>query len=127
MKLDHVALYVKDLEGAKEFYTKYFGAKAFSKYNNPKTGLETYFLAFDSEERLEIMTRPELQENQKNAMQYGYIHLSFSVGSKQKVDNLTHRLKSDGYIVVSGPRTTGDGYYESCVLDAENNQIEIAE
>ena len=127
MKLDHVALYVKDLEGAKEFFMKYFGATANSKYNNPKTGLETYFLAFDGEERLEIMTRPELQENQKNVMQYGYSHLSFSVGSKQKVDELTHRLKNDGYIVISGPRTTGDGYYESCVLDAENNQIEIAE
>ena len=127
MKIDHVALYVKDLEGAKEFYMKYFGATTNSKYYNPKTGLETYFLAFDGEERLEIMTRPELQENQKNAMQYGYIHLSFSVGSKQKVDDLTHRLKSDGYIVISGPRTTGDGYYESCVLDAENNQIEIVE
>jgi len=127
MKIDHVALYVKDLEGTKEFYKKYFGATANQKYNNPKTGLETYFLTFDGEERLEIMTRPELQENQKNAMQYGYIHLSFSVGSKQKVDDLTHLLKSDGYIVISEPRTTGDGYYESCVLDAENNQIEIVE
>ena len=127
MKIDHVALYVKDLEGAKEFYTKYFGATANSKYYNPKTGLETYVFAFDGEERLEIMTRPELQENQKNAMRYGYIHLSFSVGSKQKVDDLTHRLKSDGYIVISGPRTTGDDYYESCVLDAEYNQIEIVE
>jgi lactoylglutathione lyase len=127
MKIDHVALYVKDLEGTKEFYKKYFGATAISKYNNPKTGLETYFLIFDGEERLEIMTRPELHENQKNAMQYGYIHLSFSVGSKQKVDDLTHLLKSDGYIVISEPRTTGDGYYESCVLDAENNQIEIVE
>ena len=98
MKIDHVALYVKDLEGAKEFFMKYFGATANSKYNNPKTGLETYFLAFDGEERLEIMTRPELQENQKNVMQYGYSHLSFRVGSKQKVDELTHRLKNDGYI-----------------------------
>ena len=127
MKLDHVALYVKDLEGAKEFFMKYFGATANSKYNNPKTGLETYFLAFDGEERLEIMARPDLRENQKNALQYGYSHLSFSVGSKQKVADLTHWLQSDGYIVISGPRTTGDGYYESCVLDAENNQIEIVE
>ena len=127
MKIDHVALYVKDLEGTKEFYTKYFGATANQKYHNPKTGLETYFLTFDGEERLEIMTRPELNENQKSSMQYGYIHLSFSVGSKQKVDDLTHLLKSDGYIVINGPRTTGDGYYESCILDAENNQIEIVE
>ena len=127
MKIDHVAIYVKDLEAVKEFYITYFGATAKSKYHNPKTGLETYFLAFDGEERLEIMARPELPENQKNALQYGYSHVSFRVGSKQKVDELTHRLKSDGYLVVSGPRTTGDGYYESCVLDSENNQIEIVE
>lgn len=127
MKIDHVALYVNDLEAAKEFYITYFGATANSKYHNPKTGLETYFLAFDGEERLEIMTRPELPDNPKSAIQSGYSHLSFRVGSKQKVDELTYRLKSDGYIVVSGPRTTGDGYYESCVLDSENNQIEIVE
>lgn len=127
MKIDHVALYVRDLEGTKEFFRKYFGATAISKYNNPKTGLETYFLAFDGEERLEIMTMPELQENQNNAMRYGYSHLAFSVGSKHNVDDLTQRLRNDGYTVISGPRKTGDGYYESCVLDAENNQIEIAE
>lgn len=127
MKINHIALYVKDLEGTKEFYKKYFGARENQKYHNSKTGLETYFLSFSGEERLEIMTRPELHENEKNTMQYGYIHLAFSVGSKQKVDDLTHMLKRDGYTVISGPRTTGDGYYESCVLDGENNQIEIVE
>lgn len=85
MKISHVALYVKDLEGTKAFYKKYFGATANSKYHNPKTGLETYFLSFDGEERLEIMTRPELHENQKNTTRCGYTHISFSVGSKKKL------------------------------------------
>ena len=116
MKIDHVALYVRDLEGAKEFFMKYFGATANSKYNNPKTGLETYFLAFDGEERLEIMARPDLRENQKNALQYGYSHLSFSVGSKQKVADLTHWLQSDGYIVISGPESVKNFVLLSCNL-----------
>lgn len=127
MKINHLALYVKDLEGMKAFYKKYFNATENTKYHNPKTGLETYFLTFPGEARLEIMTRPDVSESEKKDMQAGYIHLAFSAGSKQKVDDLTHQLKEDGFTVLSGPRTTGDGYYESCVLDPENNQIEIVE
>ncbi|MGZ7144627.1 VOC family protein, partial [Streptococcus pyogenes] len=55
----------------------------------------------------------------------GFIHLAFSLGSKEKVDLLTERMKADGYELLSGPRTTGDGYYESCLLAFEGNMIEL--
>ncbi|MGM9932684.1 VOC family protein [Pradoshia sp.] len=127
MRINHAAVFVEDLERAKEFYKKYFGAIENDKYHNPKTGLETYFLSFEGDVRLEIMKRPDMKENEKHLIQLGFAHLAFSAGSKEKVDELTNRLKADGYTVLSGPRTTGDGYYESCILDPENNQIEIVE
>ncbi len=127
MRINHAAVFVEDLERAKNFYKHYFGAKENEKYHNPNTGLETYFLSFDGDVRLEIMKRPDMKENEKTLFQLGYAHLAFSVGSKDKVDELTSQLERDGYIVLSGPRTTGDGYYESCILDPENNQIEIVE
>lgn len=125
MKIDHIAVYVNDLEAIKSFYELYFGVTANQMYHNTKTGLQTYFLTFPDGGRLEIMTRPNITENNKAMMQSGYIHLAVSVGSKEKVDELTKRLQTDGYEVLSGPRTTGDGYYESCILDPERNQIEI--
>lgn len=127
MKIEHIAMYVNDLEGMKEFFIKYFGAKANDMYHNPRTGLKTYFLSFESGARLEIMTRPEMTDNEKVLNQTGYIHLAFKTGSREKVDSLTAELKDNGYEVISGPRVTGDGYYESCVLGPENNQIEITE
>ena len=126
MKIDHVAIYVNNLEKTKEFYVKYFQAKTNEKYHNKNTGLQTYFLSFpDSETRLEIMTRPELSAREDKTMNEGFIHLAFSVGSKEKVDELTERLVKDGFRCLSGPRTTGDGYYESCIVGIEGNQIEI--
>ena len=140
MKISHIALYVKDIEKVKEFYKKYFNAIENVKYHNVKTGLETYFLSFQgSGTKLEIMTRPDIMtrpENMTNPdlqvsnradISLGYIHLAISLGTKAKVDELTAKLKNDGYTVLSGPRITGDGYYESCVLDPDNNQIEITE
>ena len=128
MKINHVAIYVNDLEKTKEFYTKYFQAKANPNYHNKTTGLQTYFLSFqDSEVRLEIMTRPELSTRKDKIMNEGFIHLAFSVGSKEKVDELTEKLIKDGYSCLSGPRTTGDGYYESVIEDCEGNLIEITE
>ena len=128
MKINHVAIYVKDLEKTREFYEKYFKAKANEKYHNKNTGLQTYFLSFpDSEVRLEIMSRPELLERNDKIMNEGFIHLAFSVGNKEKVDKLTKRLVNDGFRCLSGPRTTGDGYYESVVEDCEGNLIEITE
>lgn len=125
MKIDHVALLVSDLEGARKFFTDYFHATSNEMYHNPRTGLQTYFLSFDSGARLEIMTRPEIQPSDAVSCMAGYVHLAFSVGSKAKVDDLTATLRADGYEVLSGPRTTGDGYYESCVKGFEGNLIEI--
>lgn len=125
MKIDHIAMYVKDLEGAKRFFERYFSAAAGGLYYNEKTGFRSYFLTFGDGARLEIMSKPNLEDVEKNLQRTGYIHIAFSVGSKEKVDSLTAQLKEDGYQVISGPRTTGDGYYESCVVAIEGNQIEI--
>ncbi|WP_296662033.1 VOC family protein [Treponema sp. UBA753] len=127
MKIEHVALYVKDLEGARNFFEKYFGAKSGALYHNRTSGFKSYFLTFDGGARLEIMTRPEIQDVEKNPLSAGYTHVAFSVGSKASVDALTEKLKADGYKVSSGPRTTGDGYYESCIVGIEGNMIEITE
>lgn len=125
MRIEHIAIYYEDLERAKAFFVDYFGAMPNEVYHNKKTGFRSYFLTFDDGARLEIMNRPDVQKKEKELVQTGFIHVAFAVGSKEKVDGLTNRLKADGYPVISGPRTTGDGYYESCVLDLEGNQIEI--
>jgi len=127
MKINHVALYVNDLEKMKTFYEKYFNAKSNKMYHNQNTGLKTYFLEFDNGCRIEIMTRENLNNIKKEANNTGYIHLAFSVGGKDTVNELTKQLENDGYKIISRPRITGDGYYESCIFDPENNQIEIVE
>lgn len=125
MKIEHIAMYVKDLEKTKTFFEIYLNARANAGYHNPKTDFRSYFLSFDDGARLEIMNKPQMQDSLKALTQTGYIHIAFSVGSKEKVDELTAKLKEDGYEIISGPRITGDGYYESCVVGIEGNQIEI--
>ncbi len=127
MKIEHIAVWVKDLEKSRAFYEKYFGAVSNEKYINPVKNFESYFLSFDNGSRLEIMTRPELREsnNSYEFQQFGIIHIAFSAGSKEKVDELTEALRKDGYTIAGEPRTTGDGYYESIILDPEKNIIEI--
>ena len=125
MKIEHIALYVEDLEETKSFFIKYLGAKANNGYHNPRTNFRSYFLSFEDGARLEIMQRPEMVNLPKEAARTGYAHIAFSVGSREKVDALTAELKADGYDVVSGPRITGDGYYESCIVAMEGNQVEI--
>ena len=125
MKIEHIALYVNDLEGARDFFVKYFGATSNEGYHNPRTDFRSYFLRFEDGSRLEIMTKPDLTDSGDFLNRFGYAHIAFSVGSKDKVDALTSLLASDGYPVYSGPRTTGDGYYESCILGFEGNLIEI--
>ena len=125
MRLEHIAMYVNDLEKAKDFFVKYFGAVPNEGYHNKNTDFRSYFLSFDEGARLEIMTRPSMDDAEKTPDRTGLIHLAFGVGSEEKVDELTARLKADGYEVLSGPRTTGDGYYESCVVGIEGNLIEI--
>ena len=126
MKIEHIALYVQDLEGAREFFVKYFGACSNEGYHNKTTDFRSYFLSFDDGSRLEIMTKPGLMDTGNCPNRFGYAHIAFSAGSREGVDRLTARLKEDGYSVLSGPRTTGDGYYESCILGFEGNLIEIS-
>ncbi len=125
MKIEHIAMYVNDLEAAKEFFVKYFEASSNDGYHNKTTEFRSYFLTFSDGSRLEIMSRPQMDDSIKTPARTGYIHIAFSVGSKDKVDALTARLQEDGYETISGPRTTGDGYYESCVAGIEGNLIEI--
>lgn len=125
MKIDHVAMYVNDLERTRDFFVKYFDAVSNEGYHNQKTGFRSYFLSFDDGSRLEIMHKPDMTDHSRDMVQTGYIHIAFGVGSKEKVEELTRQLISDGYEVISGPRITGDGYYESCILGIEDNQIEI--
>ena len=127
MTIEHVAIWVKDLERLKTFYETYFQAQAGQKYINPSRQFESYFLSFSSGARLELMHRSTVLEavNQGEAQFTGYSHLAFSVGSQEQVEALTSRLRDDGYQVIGGPRYTGDGYYESAILDPEGNRIEI--
>ena len=125
MKIEHVAMYVNDLEKTKNFFISYLNAKSNSGYHNKSTDFKSYFLTFDDGARLEIMNKPNMDDIDKTLARTGFVHIAFSVGSKEKVDELTEQLKQDGYEVISGPRTTGDGYYESCIIGIEGNQIEI--
>ncbi len=125
MKIEHIALYVKDLEKARDFFVNYLGGRSNSGYHNPKTDFRSYFISFDDGARIEIMTKPGIPDNGKDKIKMGYTHIAFSVGSKEKVDCLTKQLQATGYEVLSGPRVTGDGYYESCIVGIEDNLIEI--
>lgn len=125
MKVEHIAMYVNDLEKARDFFVKYFNAASNDAYHNKITNFRSYFLSFDDGTRIELMSHPDMQDTEKGIRRTGLIHMAFSVGSKEKVDELTQILKNDGYGVLSGPRITGDGYYESCIAGIEGNQIEI--
>lgn len=125
MKIEHIAMYVNDLEKTREFFIQYLGGRSNERYHNEKTGFSSFFISFDDGARLEIMKKPDMVNMDKPINRTGYSHIAFSVGSKELVDELTNRLKRDGFEVVSGSRTTGDGYYESCVIVIEGNQIEI--
>ena len=125
MQIEHVAMYVNDLERAREFFVKYFGATSNDGYHNPVKKFRSYFLSFDDGSRLEIMSKADMDDAAKTLNRTGFIHIAFSVGGKEKVDALTARLKADGFKIIGEPRTTGDGYYESCIVDLEGNQIEI--
>lgn len=127
MQIEHVAIWTKDLERLKTFYETYFLAYSGNKYVNHSKQFESYFLEFASGARLELMSMPQVPETKNDAAKQftGIIHIAFSTGSDDQVDLLTRRLDQDGYIVVDGPRRTGDGYYESVVLDPDGNRIEI--
>jgi lactoylglutathione lyase len=127
MKIEHVAIWVSDLEGMRIFYETYFNGISNNKYHNVSKQFESYFIRFDSDCRLELMKRPDIAHGrqQYDAQHMGLVHLAFAVGDKEKVDVLTEQLRNDGYTIAGEPRTTGDGYYESVVLDPEGNIVEI--
>ncbi|MBQ3781813.1 MAG: VOC family protein [Lachnospiraceae bacterium] len=127
MRIEHIALYVNDLQAARDFFVTYLGGSSNDGYHNKNTDFRSYFISFDDGARLELMTKPGMTDQEKPLNRTGYAHIAFSVGSKERVDSLTAELKSEGFEVVSGPRTTGDGYYESCIVVIEGNQIEITE
>jgi len=131
MKIHHTGIYVRDLEGVRQFFIDYLGAQAGSKYHNPRTDFESYFLTFDGDAKLEIMTRPTLApaapKNAADAPAPGLHHIAFTLGSRSAVDDLTARLAQSGYQVLSGPRVTGDGYYESSIEVVEGLNIELSE
>jgi lactoylglutathione lyase len=128
MKLEHVALWSGDIERLCAFYQMYFGAQANTKYLNEEKQFESYFLTFSSGARLEIMQRPDIHSVGRERADeefFGYAHVAFSAGSERAVDELTTRLAADGFEHLDGPRRTGDGYYESVILDPDGNRIEI--
>ncbi len=123
--IDHIAMYVDNLEYSKQFFEKYFNGTAGKLYHNTNTGFKSYFISFGNKTRLELMNRPDLLQNDKSKNHTGYSHIAFNLGSKDAVDNLTNQFKADGFTITSNPRTTGDGYYESVILDLEGNLIEL--
>ena len=127
MRIEHIAIWVKDLESMKEFYCKYFNAIAGKKYINAKKKFESYFLSFSDGGRLELMSMPNIPKstNDEYKQFMGLIHFAMSAGDERKVNELTKQLVIDGFELLDGPRWTGDGYYESVVLDPEKNRIEI--
>lgn len=129
MKIEHIAIWVEDIEAMSRFYTKYFDVTRGEKYFNPKKNYTSYFIVFnDGGSRIELMHRPDIADNKmKRGTAMGYAHIAVSLGSKDLVDSLTECLRNDGFIIEGEPRTTGDGYYESIILDPEGNYIEITE
>lgn len=127
MKLEHAALWCHDLERVRAFYERYFGAEAGTRYHNPRKGFSSYFLRFAGGSRLELMQMPGIADRAVPAEveRMGLAHLAFDAGDEAAVEALTARLRADGHAVVGEPRRTGDGYYESVVLDPEGNRIEV--
>lgn len=125
MKIEHLAIWTHQLDTLRDFYVAYFNGRANAKYTNPRTGFSSTFITFAGGARLELMQRADVQPKTDDAERVGLAHLAVSVGSETAVNDLTNRLRRDGYPVISEPRTTGDGYYESVVLDPDGNWIEI--
>jgi len=126
-RIEHIALWTEDIERLARFYAQYFGAIIGSKYTNPSKGFESRFLTFQSGSRLELMKTSTLQplKNEPGSQRMGLTHLALALGSENLVDDLTATLRDAGFVVEDGPRRTGDGYYESVVLDPDGNRLEL--
>ena len=126
MRIDHIAIWAENIELLRSFYIKYFGMVSNDKYVNSNRGFSSYFLSFEGENsRIELMNIPGMDSPVGRRNMKGLAHLAISVGGKDAVNALTERLRGDGYVILSEPRTTGDGYYESAVADPEGNYVEI--
>ena len=132
MKIEHVAIWAKDIDKVCTFYRKYFDGVVHPVYHNPAKQFTSRFVTFESGARLEVMHRPDIDADvgtvtspMFHVEHCGLTHLSFSVASKEELDRLTQKMSDDGIQIVGQPRTTGDGYYESVVLDPEGNRVEV--
>ena len=127
MHIEHIAIWTNQLETMREFYEGCFNGRSTPLYTNPRTGFQSYFITFDDGARLELMQQDGKAPNPNTADQQhlGLIHFAVSVGDETAVDHLTETLRQDGFLVIGEPRRTGDGYYESVVLDPDGNRIEI--
>lgn len=126
MKIEHIALYCIDLEQMRSFFTDLLGCVAGEMYHNKKLNFKSYFLTFpDNGCRLEIMTRPEIDKEQRNPLRAGLIHIAVALGTREAVDETTARIVAHGYECISFPHTTGDGYYESCIVGPEGLFVEL--
>lgn len=128
MTLEHVAIWTTRLEALKDYYVRYFGGVPNEKYRNENKRFESYFLTFSSGARLELMTMPDLPDNRNDTVRrqhLGIIHLAFGVETMQEVDQKAHELQEAGFPILSGPRRTGDGYYEFETLDPDRNRLEV--
>lgn len=125
MKLSHIALWTTQLEELREFYTTYFDGRSGEKYVNPAKGFESYFIHFSSGAALEIMRSTAVTDKSSGKPSIGLCHMAFETSGKEEVNALTERFREDGYRVVSEPRTTGDGFYESSIADPDGNLVEI--
>ncbi|MEP6750905.1 MAG: VOC family protein [Bacteroidota bacterium] len=127
MKVEHLAVWTNQLDVMKAFYTAFFGARPNELYHNPQKQFSSYFLSFDDGARLELMQMPGIPINSNDTIRQstGLIHFAICTGSKEEVDALTEKIRASGFTVLGEPRWTGDGYYESVILDPDNNRVEI--
>jgi lactoylglutathione lyase len=129
MIIEHLAIWTQNLETLKDYYIQYFGAQANDKYTNVQKQFQSYFLSFASGARLELMSRPDIPTNANDpvtAQYLGLIHFAFGVDTMAEVDQKVEELRAAGFPILSGPRKTGDGYYEFETLDPDNNRIEVS-
>ena len=126
-RIEHIALWTPDVERLASFYAEYFGATVGTKYSNPTKGFESRFLTFQGGARLELMKTSTLRPvaHEPGVQRMGITHLALSLGSESRVDELTATLREAGFTIADGPRRTGDGYYESVVLDPDGNRLEL--
>ena len=125
MKIEHIALWTKNIERLRTFYETYFEAVCGPRYYNLANKFESYFLAFSHGARIELMSKPDLDKRANDSLNIGYSHFAFKVGTIQEVNRLTEKFREAGIPIVGEPRHTGDGYYESVILDPDGNRIEL--